>query len=149
MGAALAVTLLGAPAIAAGAFSHELPADVEDISGWERVTGDVLGQGVAARYLLYVNPTRQGLYQVIRYRIVPAVPSEAPRWGRSRYEKLVYNERPGRAHLRCFERIDDAAGRRPHWRELVHGTPEYDWEMRLVMLLMQLHRQVLLGDDAR
>jgi hypothetical protein len=139
----LALALLGAAGQPLADFSPELPREVGDVSGWERISGDVLTTEVSARYVLYVNPERLGLYQVIRYRIVPAAPTTAPQWSRSRYEKLVFNQRPGRAPLRCFERIHDAVDLDPHWRELRHGTPEYIWEMRLVMLLMELHRQAL------
>jgi hypothetical protein len=146
---ALALALLAGAAAAGSGFTTELPGAIGDISSWEQITGDVTTRQVAARYVLYVNPARQGLYQVIRYRIVPSVGSDGPQWRRSRYEKLVFNERPGRAHLRCFERIDDLASRAPHWRELSHGTDDYRWEMHLVMQLMQLHRSVRLGEDAR
>ena len=71
---------VGAAAPPLAGFTTELPAALEDISGWQRIAGDADTSEVTARYLLYVNPLRGALYQVIRYRMWPISGSVGGTW---------------------------------------------------------------------
>jgi hypothetical protein len=135
-------------AVAAG-FSTLVPEGVPDLSTWERISGDLATARVELSYLLYVNPARGGLYQVIRYRARFLGPGDAPGQDYPPGEKLVWSEKPGRAHLRCFERVESPPGHAPRWREMAHGSAEYDLEMNMVMQLMGLHRALRQDDSGR
>ncbi len=139
--------LVGSSTSTGDDFAKPLPGDLPDVSGWERITGDVETERLEATYLLYVNPQLQALYQVMRYRVRLLSPTtDAERQYRSS-EKLIWNEKPGRVLVRCFELVSApggaAPGTLPTWREISHGTTEYDTEMRMGMELLGLHRRAL------
>lgn len=141
--------LVGASTTFGGNFSGRLPDALPDVSSWEQITGDVESDRMALAYLLYVNPRRGALYEVIRYQVRFLAPAVEAERRYSPAEKLVWNERPGHAHLRCFELTRPAPGGVTAWRELAHGTPEYQVEMQMVMQLLGLHRSLLLERGRR
>lgn len=144
---AYSLLLASARPFAGDDLSTDLPAAIPDMSGWEVVTGEIDNARMQANYRFYVNPEREALYQVIHYRVRLFGPTaEAGR----RYpptEKLVWNEKPGRAHLRCFERVPAGSGRGVRWAERAHGTPDYLDEMGMVVQILALHRQARLGQE--
>jgi hypothetical protein len=125
-------------------FSAPLPEGFPDVSTWELVAGGADNARVTASYKFYVNPLRQGLYQVMRYRVSFPHPADE---GQRRYsvaEKAVWNEMPGHGvPLRCFELLTEPLPRLPHWQELAPRSMEYDREMAVVIQLLFLHRGVL------
>ncbi len=125
-------------------FSAPLPEGFPDVSAWELVTGGADNERVTASYKFYVNPLRQGLYQVMRYRVRFPNPAGDGQRLYSVAEKAIWNELPGQgAPLRCFELVTEPLPRLPHWRELAPRTREYDHEMAVVIQLLFLHRDAL------
>src|SRR2546422_11192210 len=76
-----------------------------DVSGWERIAGDVTTPSIHATYHFYVNPERLALYQVMHYRLTFRHPEGEPERRYPQTEKLIWNEKPGQrgVPLRCFE----------------------------------------------
>lgn len=126
----------GAAAEPAG-FSATLPDAVVDVSAWQLVSGDFESPGLRGHYRFYVNPARQGLYQLMRYRTAgagPGAPLDA--------ERVAFVPRPGvREPMLCWRR--EAPGRQPEWRAVAAGSPEYLAEMAMVMRLLSIHRSAL------
>ena len=132
------------PASRVEEFLAPLPQGFPDVSEWELVTGEAENQQVVASYQFYVNPERQGLYQVMRYRVRFPHPADDGQKLYSAAEKAVWNERPGHgAPLRCFELVSEPLSQVPQWRELAPKTREYDHEMIVLIQLLWLHRDAL------
>jgi len=131
---AVALALMTAPAGARG-LGGSLPPGVPDARslGWQQITGEVASATDGARYEFFVNPRRQAIYEVVRYRFT--------RNGREESEKLVWNSPPaaGRGPT-CFSQQGDGS-----WRQLQAGSAEYRDEMITAMRVYNLHRQAVLA----
>lgn len=133
--------MLGAAGAAAEDFATPPPDAVADISRWELVSGTFSNPQVEGTYRFYVNPERNALYQLMRYRIRFRAPATERERRYRTTEKLVWNAQPGeRLPLRCFEHAPGAAGEPDGWREMRHGDREYDDEMAVLVLVLGLHR---------
>lgn len=134
--AAAVVLLLAAAVAQAGALDATLPPGVPDARslGWELVSGDVAKATDAARYEFYVNPRREAIYELVRYRFT--------RNGREESEKVVWNRPEIGQRPECYSR--EAGGR---WRALTQGSVEYRDEMITLMRVYGLHREARLGID--
>ena len=135
--------LLLGPALASSqdvaTFAVVLPEGVADVGGWEIVSGEFETTTARGAYRFHVNPRRQALYQVMRYRVELLTPSTSLQRGRGLGERLAFVRRPGTAEpLKCWER--KPAGTVPPWRELEAGTDEYKLEMALLMQVLAVHR---------
>jgi hypothetical protein len=134
--------LAGAPAGAqdiAASFAVILPDGVADVRGWEVVSGEFETAVARGSYLLYVNPRRQAIYQLMRYRVELLVPSPGLEERRGSRERVAFVRSPGSLEpLRCWKR--EPPGSVPAWRELVAGTDEYQLEMSLLMQVLAVHR---------
>ncbi len=111
--------------------SVSIPPGVPDGAAlrWERVTGDVATAAEAAQYEFYVNPARQAIYEVVRYRVT--------REGRSESEKVVWNRHPtGGQGPACFSHELNGG-----WRALKHGSDEYRSELATATRVYGLHRR--------
>ncbi|HXB56868.1 MAG TPA: hypothetical protein VN461_19050 [Vicinamibacteria bacterium] len=122
-------------------FTSPAPAGVDNVSEWEVVEGKFENTHAAGAYRFYVNPGRQALYQLMRYRVAFRAPlTEEERQNRST-EKLVWNGHPGeRVPLLCWERVVATGGAPAYWRELSPGSTEYIWEMRVLIQVLSLHQ---------
>jgi hypothetical protein len=132
--AALTLALLAPGGLApAGPLGETLPAGVPDGRNlrWERVSGDVLTTDDGALYEFYVNPQRQAIYEVVRYRF--------SRNGREQTEKVIWNAPAVETGPACYSREADGS-----WRTLRPGSVEYRDEMMTAMRVYGLHRQVIL-----
>jgi hypothetical protein len=139
----LGLLLLGcAPASAQDppvTFATVLPAGVADVSGWETVSGDFETAIVRGAYRFHVNPRRQAMYQVMRYKVELLGPSASQQRPRGSRERLAFVRSPGtREPIRCWER--EPAGTIPPWRELAAGSDEYQVEMAMLMQVLAVHR---------
>jgi hypothetical protein len=139
---AVGLLLAGAPGAAAtdesAPFASPLPPSVGDISGWTIVSGEFQSGTARGDYRLYVNPQRQALYQLMRYRVELLVATSPQERGRGGEERVAFIRRPGvREPMNCWTRVpgDGAA-----WREVSAGTDEYLLEMSVVMHLLAAHR---------
>jgi len=132
--------LLGAGA-AAEDFATPPPDAVADVSRWELVSGAFSNPDVEGTYRFYVNPERNALYQLMRYRIRFRTPSTERERRYHTTEKLVWNAQPAeRLPLRCYEHAPGATGGQDGWREMRHGDREYDDEMAVLVMVLGLHR---------
>ena len=66
-----------------------------DVSGWEMVSGEFEMPAARGAYRFHVNPRRQALYQVMRYRVELLAPSNGPERRRRSSERLAFVRRPG------------------------------------------------------
>ena len=128
--------LASTPVSARGAeFAPALPAGVADVARWELVSGDFDTPGFRGDYRFYVNPQRQGIYQVMRYRTSAGALQHQPLGA----ERVVFVRRPGvREPILCWQRR--SAGHAPEWRQLQPGTAEYVAEMGTLMRVIAMHR---------
>ncbi len=134
----------GAPAGSqngAGVFARDLPWDVVDTSGWEIVSGDFETKAVRGAYRFYVNPRRQAIYQLMRYRVQLLEPEGDLQRRRGSSERVAFVRRPGAPEpMLCWER--EPSGTVPAWREVQAGTDEYQLEMAMIMRVLAVHRAV-------
>jgi hypothetical protein len=120
-------------------FAPVLPRGVVDVTGWEIVRGEFETTRARGAYRFYVNPRRQAIYQLMRYRIHLLVPASDLERARSSAERVVFVRQPGsRQPLLCWER--EPPGVVPAWREVPPGTDEYRLEMAMVMRVLEVHR---------
>jgi hypothetical protein len=125
-------------------FARVLPRAVGDTSGWTTVTGEFETARARGAYLFSVNPRRQALYQLMRYRIELLAPANEQERVRPPAERVVYAPHPGQPEpLRCW--VHQPPGTRPAWREVHPGTPEYLLEMALLMRVLEIHRVARTG----
>jgi hypothetical protein len=122
-------------------FTSPAPEGVDNVSAWEVVEGRFENAHAAGAYRFYVSPARQALYQLMRYRVTFRAPvTEEEKQNRST-EKLVWNQHPGeRVPLLCWERVGATDSAPAYWRELSPGSPEYVWEMRVLIQVLSLHQ---------
>ncbi len=140
--------LLGAAARAAGqdpdaGFAPTLPATVGDVSRWEVVTGDFETARMRGSYRFYVNPARQAMYQLMRYRVeLLGEPGEEHR--RSAGERVAFAQHPGLPEpMLMWAR--DATGAGPEWRPIAAESDEYKIEIGVIMRLLAVHRAARAG----
>jgi hypothetical protein len=120
-------------------FAAVMPDGVDDVTGWEIVSGAFETPVARGAYRFHVNPRRQAIYQVMRYRVELLAPTTTLQRDRRSGERLAFVRRPGVAEpLRCWER--EPAGTVPPWRELAAGTDEYKLEMAMLMQVLAVHR---------
>lgn len=116
-------------------FPPGLPVEVGDVSTWQVVGGDLDLPALHGGYRFYVNPSRQALYQLMRYRATNRSAPLGP-------ERVAFVRNPGsREPMLCWER--QAIGTIPEWRPLVPGTQEYVDAMRTLMRVIAFHRAAL------
>jgi hypothetical protein len=131
----------GAPATSqdGAAFALDLPADVEDVSGWQVVSGDFETKVARGAYRFYVNPRRNALYQLMRYRVQLLEPATDLERRRGSSERVAFVPRPGVAEpMLCWQR--EPPGTHPVWRPVPPGTDEYRLEMALIIQVLSVHR---------
>ena len=125
-------------------FASVLPSAVGDVSGWEVVSGEFETPRARGAYRFRVDPRRQAVYSLIRYRVELLTPTGETERMRGLAERVVFNRRPGsREPLECWER--EPAGAAPGWRIVPPGTDEYRLEMAIVMQVLAVHRNVRTG----
>ena len=134
--ACVVLVVLAMPALASGPLSVDVPSGVPDGKrlGWEQVTGAVDTATESLVYTFYVNPARQAIYEVARYRFVKVAGAT-----RTPYtEKLVWNQYPsGGRGPQCYA-LEGGT-----WRTLERGSEEYRSEMGMMMHVYGVHRQVV------
>ena len=141
-GPAITVFLAAAAVLAAEQadllFSPTLPTGVSDVSSWEIVSGSFDTPEMRGSYLFYVNPQRQGIFQLMRYRT--SAPDGVDR--RLGAERVAFVRHPGAVEpMLCWQRQTAAPG----WRLLVPDTPEYRAEMRTLGRVIALQGAVRRG----
>jgi hypothetical protein len=120
-------------------FSAVLPEGVDDISGWETVSGEFQTPVARGAYRFHINPRRPALYQVMRYRVELLAPSNPIEKERIASERFAFVRRPGTTEpIKCWEL--QAPGADPRWRELRAGTAQYQLEMAMLMQVLAVHR---------
>ncbi len=132
----VAVLLVVPGGVLAGGLGLSIPPGVPDAAamGWERISGNVATETEGAEYEFYVNPRRQAIYEVVRYRFT--------RNGRSESEKVVWNRHPtGGQGPACFSHEPNGG-----WRTLKHGSDAYRIELATAMRVYDMHRQARLGE---
>ena len=134
----LLLVVTGSPGQAgSGAFSHELPAAIGDISGWQLITGEFENDAATGSYRFYVNPRRQAIYQVMRYRVELRGGDSAREHGSA--ERVAFVRQPGsRTPMLCWLLEPGLSG--VAWRQLQPGTDEYKMEMATLMQVLAIHR---------
>jgi hypothetical protein len=132
-------------AVAAGAvaqdrdpgFASTLPAAIGDVSGWEVVTGDFETARMRGSYRFYVNPARQAMYQLMRYRVeLLGQKEDAARW--SSGERVAFVQHPG-THDRMLVWVHEPTGIGSEWRPLVADTDEYKVELGVLLRVLAVH----------
>lgn len=142
---ALAASLLLALAPAArseapgAGFAEALPRGVADVSRWEVVTGDFDTSLMRGSYRFYVNPARQAMYQLMRYRV--ELLDRAGDGGRGSAERVAFVRHPG-AREPMLIWVRQAPG---EWRALVADTEEYKIEIGVVIGVLAIHRAARAG----
>lgn len=135
------VLALGGPLGAAGLFATRLPPGVPDgdALGWEKITGDVETETERVTYAFYVNPAREAIYELTRYRMTRFTLRFGHRTAETESEKLIWHAHPGTGQVPlCF-----ALGKDGAWRALLPPTPEYRSEMGTTMQVYSLHRKTI------
>jgi hypothetical protein len=122
------------------AFAPTLPHGVGDVSRWEIITGDFEAQRMRGAYRFYVNPSRQAMYQLMRYRVeLLGRGGEETRGGSA--ERVAFVRRPAtREPMLLWAR--SAAGVEPAWRPIGPDTDEYRVEIGVLMRVVAVHRAV-------
>ncbi len=123
---------------AANAFAPTLPDGVGDVSRWEIVTGDFESGRMRGAYRFYVNPSRQAMYQLMRYR-VELLGQAGGEERRDSAERVAFVRHPGtREPTLLWAR--GAAGVEPAWRPIRPDTDEYRIELGVLMEVLAVHR---------
>jgi hypothetical protein len=146
---AVAAALLLAVAARAAAqesdpgFASTLPAAVGDVSGWELVTGDFETASMRGSYRFYVNPLRQAMYQLLRYRVeLLGEPGDVA--SRLPGERVAFVEHPGtHERMRIWAREATLDG--AEWRPVVAEAHEYKVEIGVLMGVLAIHRAARAG----
>jgi hypothetical protein len=129
------------------AFDAPLPPALPDVSGWESDAAsiDLEDPAHTLEYELRVEPGRQGLWTITRYRTRYARPPAA---GGAGDERLQWNDAGKLRRFACRPAGDAARGEPGgsaacEWRELSQGSPEYQSELASVLLVWRMHRRLL------
>lgn len=134
----LVVLLAAAVRAAPAEFAVRLPEGIADVTGWELVAGEFHTAGFRGSYRFYVNPTRQAMYQLMRFRTSEKDVARAPLDA----ERVAFIPRPGVAEpMRCWVRNAPGAGQ--PWRAIDPATQEYKVEMVTLMRVLSVHRNAL------
>jgi hypothetical protein len=144
LGLALGLLAAGAGAQERPVFDTPPPAELPDLSGWES-TGASIDLEDPARTLEYelrVQPGREGIWGVTRYRIRFA---DAAAPAREPGERLQWSDAGRFRRFACIPSSDAAgiAAGACEWRELPEGSPEYQAELPSVLLVWRMHRRLL------
>lgn len=133
--------LVGPGVPAQDGFARQLPSGIVDVSGWETITGEFETAQARGSYLFYVNPRRQAIYQLMRYRVEFLDPRDALTRQRGSSERVAYVRSPGsREPMLCWQLESVGAGEA--WRSVAPGTDEYKLEMATIMQVLAVHRTV-------
>ena len=110
------------------------------LGSWQKIAGDVETASEHVSYELYVNPKREALYEVTRYRVTRhPTGGDGRRQSVSESEKFLWNAHPGTGELlRCFELLSDGS-----WVQMKTGSPEYRSEMGTAIRVYGLHRRTV------
>lgn len=116
------------------------------LGSWQKITGDVETGREDVSYELYVNPKREALYEVTRYRVTHhSTGSDGRPQSVSESEKFLWNAHPGTGELlRCFELLSDGS-----WVQMKTGSPEYRNEMGTAMRVYGIHRGTFSGSGLK
>lgn len=136
----LLLTVPGTPAQdGSNGFARHLPSGIGDVSGWQTITGDFETAGARGSYLFYVNPRRQAIYQLMRYRVEFLDPLDELARQRGSSERVAFVRKPGsREPMLCWQ-LEDAG---QAWRSVPAGTEEYQLEMATLIQVLAVHREV-------
>jgi hypothetical protein len=135
------VLVLIHPASAAGPLAARLPPGVPDgeALGWEKISGEVETEDENVTYTFYVNPAREAIYELTRYRVTRFSLKNGRRAAEPESEKFVWHAHPGTGQVPlCFALGSDGA-----WRALLPATSEYRSEMATTIQVYGLHRQAM------
>ena len=126
---------------ASAGFALQLPAAVGDVSSWETITGRFETTRARGSYLFYVNPRRQGIYQLMRYRVELLGATDPRSGGHTFSERVAFVRNPGtREPLLCWRLQPGGSGL--FWHSLTPGSEEYQHEMATLMQVLAVHRRV-------
>jgi hypothetical protein len=132
----------GAPATGqdgADLFALDLPGAVVDVRGWQIVSGDFETRAARGVYRFYVNPRKQAIYQLMRYRVQLLDPETDLQRQRTSSERVAFIRQPGAPEpMLCWER--ESPGVVPRWRPVPAGTDEYQLEMAMIIQVLAVHR---------
>jgi hypothetical protein len=123
-------------------FTADLPAGLPSMQGWEKISGaaDLDEPRARVEYEFYVNPSRLGVYELIRYRVtLPLGTSHAADY--PALEKVQWHK--SEKVLRRFECAPGAGAAGPcRWRELAPGSDAYHREVPVILWLYGVHRRL-------
>lgn len=138
----LALLLGGVACRTTARFSPVLPAGIPDPSGWEKSSGSAEFDNPHrfVDYELYVQPGREALYALTRYRITLTDPRDRERYKITANEKLQWDPPTGAPRrFQC-----DAHPSGPcRWRELPRWSAEYVGETPAILSVYSLHLRLL------
>ncbi|HET7747620.1 MAG TPA: hypothetical protein VFM29_09995 [Vicinamibacteria bacterium] len=152
--ATTALILVGASPAIAPRLGVSLPPDLPALDDYERITGEleVASPHTLVQYEFFVNPRRQALYEVVRYRVTPlGTAANGPRvteklqWDRGprdlrRYECVpALADRPATAAARRAATRDGCT-----WQEMPKDSSGYFEQTATLMWLYGLHRRVVM-----
>ena len=120
------------------AFAPSLPDGVGDVSRWKLVTGDFETPKLRGEYRFYVNPARNAMYQLMRYRVDLLAATTAGERRRGGAERVAFVRRPGVREPMAF--WEKGVAGTPPWREILAGTDEYRMEVGVLMGVLGVHR---------
>ena len=123
---------------AANAFAPTLPDGAGDVSRWEVITGDFEAPRMRGSYRFYVNPDRQAMYQLMRYRVeLLDQAGDDDRWGSG--ERVAFVRHPGTPEpMLLWAR--NATGAGSAWRPIGPDTDEYRTELGVLTEVLAVHR---------
>ena len=128
----------------AASFATALPPAVVDVTGWETIAGEFETSTARGAYVFHVNPRRQAIYQVMRYRVELLSPATEGQRNRRATERVAFVRKPGVGEpMLCWEL--DPTGAAPAWRALVAGSDEYKLEMAMLIQVIGVHRAARVG----
>jgi len=138
---ALAALLIAAAAAAQERprFDADPPPELPDFASWESegASIDLEDPARTLEYELRVQPGREGLWAVTRYRSVASGPAPADAG-----ERLQWSDAGTLRRFACTP-PRGTPGPACEWRELAPGTPEYQAELADVLLIWRMHRRLL------
>jgi len=127
----------------ARSLAQHLPDAIPDISAWGRSSGFPELEAPRRRfeYELYVDPARAATYAITRYWIHVDDPEERRKADITDTEKLQWDV-DGRT-LRRFECRPDPSSGPCLWVELEFDSPEFHRELKPVLAVYTIHRNLL------
>lgn len=147
------LALLGLAALATACrtagFAAALPAELPDVTGWEKSIGsaELENPRRSVAYELFVHPDRPAVYSVTRYRIRLLTQGDvAARHGQD--EKLQWDRDGKDVRRYTCETPAEATSQPCRWRELARGSAEFDLEMPAILSVYALHAHLLSEREA-